>query len=490
MLNIVWLKRDLRLRDHEPLQQAILQEKPLLLLYIFEPSILNYPDWSDRHAQFIYHSIQAMNQELVKYKIKINIFYGEAVEVFDFLKNHIGIDTVFSHQETGNKKTYDRDLDLIQFFADKKIAWNEYQQNGIWRGLKNRQNWDENWITKMSEPQSYPNWERLKTASVEIPENLTLPRKLQKIYSDYSKEFQPAGEHYAWRYLHSFIEKRGRGYSRNLSKPQESRYTSGRTSPYLAWGNLSTKQVYQFYLEHLEKSFFKRDLQNFRSRLQWRCHFMQRFEMEDRMEFENLNPVYDDLEYAENPEHLEAWQKGKTGFPLIDASMRCVKATGYLNFRMRALLVSFLTHLLWQHWSKGTRYLAQQFLDYEPGIHYCQFQMQAGVQGINTIRIYNPTKQAKEKDPEGAFIKKWVPELKNTPKELIHEPFKMSEEEQEKYNCQIGVDYPFPIIDLKPSMKHAQTQLWSKLKSSENKKAIQKILSKHITPANEGKLSN
>ncbi|MDZ7756530.1 MAG: FAD-binding domain-containing protein [Rhodohalobacter sp.] len=169
--------------------------------------------------------------------------------------------------------------------------------------------------------------------------------------------------------------------------------------------------------------------------------------------------------------NFEAWRTGQTGFPMVDACMRSVNATGYLNFRMRAMLVSFLTHHLWLDWPKGSLHLAKQFLDFEPGIHYSQFQMQASTMGVNTIRIYNPVKQGYDHDPDGTFIREWVDELKGVPTELIHEPWKMSGMEQEMYECRIGVDYPEPIIpDIKESYKHASSVLWSKKGSKEVKK--------------------
>jgi deoxyribodipyrimidine photo-lyase len=217
----------------------------------------------------------------------------------------------------------------------------------------------------------------------------------------------------------------------------------------------------------------------FLSRLRWRDHFIQKFEMEMRIEFETMNKAYQNIQYIEDDAKFRAWQNGQTGFPLVDACMRCVAATGYLNFRMRAMVVSFLTHHLWQHWRKGATHLAQMFLDYEPGIHFPQFQMQAGITGMHTIRIYNPIKQSREHDEDGIFIKKWIPELANVPPQFIHEPWTMSTLEQQIYGVEIGVTYPFPIIDIKASTQHAADTLWQLQKEPDVIKEAQRILKKH-----------
>ena len=183
---------------------------------------------------------------------------------------------------------------------------------------------------------------------------------------------------------------------------------------------------------------------------------------------------------VENNNHLLAWQSGRTGFPLVDACMRCLHTTGWINFRMRAMLVSLLCHHLDQDWRTGVYHLAQLFLDYEPGIHYPQFQMQAGTTGINTVRIYNPVKQSYEHDPEGVFIKKWVPELFNVPTPFIHEPYKMNHFDQSCYGIEMGVDYPFPIVNLEESGKIAREKIWGHRKGQKVKKESQRILKTHV----------
>ena len=162
--------------------------------------------------------------------------------------------------------------------------------------------------------------------------------------------------------------------------------------------------------------------------------------------------------------------------------MRCLNETGYLNFRMRALVVSFFTHNLWQPWQAASKHLSQMFLDFEPGIHYPQLQMQAGETGTNMLRIYNPIKNSLEHDPDATFIKKWVPELAEIPLAFIHEPWKLTQMEQELYSFKLGIHYPYPIVDLEKSRKYSSDILWGLRKKSVVKKDSKRILDKHTNP--------
>jgi deoxyribodipyrimidine photo-lyase len=232
---------------------------------------------------------------------------------------------------------------------------------------------------------------------------------------------------------------------------------------------------------------WRQDLQFFVSRLHWHCHFIQKFESECRLEWENLNTGFDAIRTELRPDWVEAWCAGKTGFPMIDASMRSVCATGYLNFRMRSMLVSFLTHHLWQPWQAGVHHLAQQFLDFEPGIHYPQFQMQAGTMGVNTLRIYNPVKQAEENDPDGSFLRQWLPELAELPLPFLREPWKMTELEMLSYGVRLGVDYPNRIVDHEEAARSAREFLWGTKRSPAARSQVGQILARHVSARKNAK---
>jgi deoxyribodipyrimidine photo-lyase len=479
-INIVWFKRDLRTKDHLPLKTAIEDKLPALLLYIFEPSLISAPYSDERHWRFVLESITDMNKVLRNYNQKVVILLGEVLTIFSKITECCQIAKIYSYQETGTWLTYQRDKKVKKFLKEKGIVWEEFQSNAVIRGLKNRDTWNEKRIEYLSKPLDNPQLEGLISFNFEsdILNTFSADRFINTLNKNHG--MQIGGETEANKVLSSFLSDRYLGYVKNISKPDESRIHCGRLSPYISWGNLSIKQVEQSKNLAYKKSSSKRDLLAFQSRVTWHCHFIQKLESEPEYELKNVNSAYDEIRTDWNEKYFTAWKEGLTGYPLVDACMRCVKETGYINFRMRAMLVSFLTHHLWLDWKEGANFLAKQFLDFEPGIHFPQFQMQAGTTGINTIRIYNPTKQAIENDKEAVFIKRWVPELKNLPNYFAIEPWKISPLESVECNFNYGTDYPCRIVETDETYKKASKVLWQIKKSSVSKSESEKILARHV----------
>lgn len=469
-INIFWFKRDLRLLDNEPLNNAVSQKEKLLLIYCFEPSLKKNKHYTSRHWNFIKESINDLNIYLKNIDTHIHTYNKEFTDVLKEIQDKFLVKKIFSHKETGLNITFERDILLKEYCQENSIQWEEEINNGVFRGLKNRKNWIKKWRDHMISPVVLFKGE--KNDFINIKKNQNLKVKNSKI-------LQKGGSSSGIKYLDSFLDTRHTKYQNNISKPEASRTSCSRLSPYMSWGNISTRYAWQRAKEQIQNGKSKFQLNGFTSRLRWQAHFIQKFEMECQMEFRSVNKGYQNLVKPINKKFISAWQKGKTGYPLVDASMRCVVETGYLNFRMRALLVSFLTHHLWQPWQSGVIHLARNFLDFEPGIHYSQFQMQAGETGINMIRIYNPTKNAKEHDKDGIFIKKWIPKLKKIPAPLLFEPWKMSLIDQETYDCKIGKDYPNPIVDISETYKYAASKLWRIKSNPKVKEESSRILQKH-----------
>lgn len=556
-MDVVWLKKDVRLHDHGPLATAFASGRPVCILYVYEPDQLAHHSVHGSHVAFCNEGLRDLSARLAALcqpppsdggtgplasarpaagpgaEVSepepgaqslpcVTCRHGEITQVLAALHSCAvvapdgtagqGIARLLAHEETGHGASYDRDRRVRRFCRAQGIQVWEKTQTGVSRGLKDRNRFSANFKAFLRAPQyKTPEAARVRRKLVcGLPScGLLAPASLADIDQAHRgdrRERQAGGETQALRAMATFLSTRARGYSAGISSPLTSWTAGSRLSPYLTAGQLSLRKVLQTLAARQrrcrelarsgadpEAAGWAKSLSACVSRLSWRSHFMQKLESEPELEHHAMCRSYDGLRTEEgewNEAHYAAWRDGRTGFPMVDACMRCLDAHGWLNFRMRAMVVSFACWNLWLDWRRIGPHLARVFLDYEPGIHYPQLQMQSGVTGINAMRVYSVTKQAREQDPQGVFIRRHVPELRDVPREHIHEPWKMTKSAQARFNVQIGGDreaacaegtpwYPRPIVDEQASAREAKRKVHAVRQRDATKAEASRVYRRH-----------
>ncbi|WP_155298527.1 uracil-DNA glycosylase [Deinococcus kurensis] len=452
---LVWFKKDLRAHDHAPLWEAA-RRGPVLPVFIYEPEQLTHEEFAGHHLTYLNDSLRELDASLRALGTPLVVRVGEAVAVLDELREAHGVTAVWAHEETGNGVSFGRDRRVRAWARARGLPLTELPQNGVIRRMRNRDGWAATWEERMGAPQiAAP--ARLSGVDAD-PGGLRTHAELGVPAN--AKIIPPGGRAAALDTLDSFLAARGVNYMREMSSPLSAEASCSRLSAPLAFGTVSLREVVQATRVRLAQvrgdphadPRWVRSLRSYESRLHWHCHFMQRLESQPDMEFRTLNRALEGLrEHEWTPEFFDRWQHGQTGYPLIDACMRMLRETGWLNFRMRALLVSFATQHLWLHWRQPGLFLAREWLDNEPGIHWSQMQMQSSTVGINRVRIYSPTRQAREQDPDGVFLRRWLPELADVPTDFIHTPWEWSGAGR--------LSYPPPIVNEQEAGRRARARI-------------------------------
>lgn len=487
MLNIVWFKRDLRIDHHKALASA-LKDGPIVALYCWEPCIWQAEDASLSQQSFIGESLRSLRQALADINIPLHISSLGIVETLSFIAQNTPIAAMHSHEETGNLISYHVDQSVAKWCKANNITWHEHAQNGVTRGLKDRDAWHGLWEAHMQSPLITLPASHVKHPLIDLPRS-----PVTRARGEDKPQRQTGGRARGLSVLNSFLTNRSKHYRGGISSPIKASEASSRLSPYLAWGCLSMREVVQASRATVAQGRTEGlpaknprilGLRSFESRLHWHCHFMQKLESEPTLEIQHMHTAHvgirdEALSDIESQRRLKAWCKGETGWPLVDACLAMLRQKGWINFRMRAMLMSTASYLLWLHWRETGLHLAREFVDYEPGIHWPQVQMQSGSTGINTLRIYNPIKQAQDQDPRGQFVRQWLPALRRVPDTWILEPHLMPPNLQLQYGCVIEKDYPQPLVNIQLAMRYAKSEISAARKNNRNLQETKGILHTH-----------
>ncbi|MFK7765902.1 MAG: FAD-binding domain-containing protein [Mariniblastus sp.] len=484
---IWWLKKDFRLSDNPALKFALDSGLQVLPVFVIEPSALKAPETSAFHVAAWIEAAKDLRSRLNGLGGDLLILHEEVETAFTSLQQYVYFDQVVSHEEPGTDRTFQRDKRFAKWCGKFGVKWTELLQTGVFRRLRDRDMRGKHWHDWMSkEPIKPPNQESLTRVHVppvtkKIPSFVSSRTSVKKFGFELTdsarRHRQNVSETAAHETLQDFLFNRGIAYSGGISSPNTAFVAGSRLSVHLAWGTITGREVYAATAKRMQDlkdsdnpnaGRWRRSLNSFRSRMNWRDHFTQRLETEPTMEFYPLNRAYDSLKQNNNPELLNGWIKGKTGFPLVDAVIRCAQTTGFANFRMRSMITSVACHALRLDWRNIMWPMAQWWADYEPGIHLSQLQMQAGVVGINTLRTYNPAKQIADHDPQTNFIKRWVPELRTfTPDEIIaHQDSPLE-------------GYIEPLVDWKQSTTEMRADYYALRRLPETKALAVDVLAKH-----------
>ncbi len=477
MTTILWFKRDLRVSDHPALVHAAARGGAVLPLYIVEPDYWRLPDTSHRQWAFTADCLGDLRDALGRLGAPLVVRVGEAVAVLESLGAAHGVTDLVSHEETGNLWTFARDRRVAAWARDRGVAWAELPQSGVVRRLKARDGWAAArdrfvFADPVPAPKALRPVEGVDPGAIPTAADLGL-------VPDGCAARQAGGWLEGQRLLHSFLTERGRDYRAAMATPLAGERACSRLSPHLALGTLSVREAAQAAAARQRAVRGTRDgwggsLKSFQSRLAWRDHFIQKLEDEPQIEARCLHPDYEGLRPREpDALRLAAWEAGETGLPFVDACMRYLRATGWLNFRMRSMLMAVASYHLWLDWRATGPVLARLFTDYEPGIHWSQAQMQSGTTGMNTVRIYNPVKQGRDQDPAGTFTRRWVPEVAEVPDRALQEPW--------LWEGAGRLRYPPPVVDVSEAARAARDAVWGVRKGEGFRAEAARIVAKHAS---------
>ena len=445
---VVWHREDLRIADNPALAAGAAAETAasddgadarILPLFIFDPAFYGDRGMAcDARVAFLHDSLRDLDRQYRDVGGPgVTYAHGDPIELIGEFVD-AGWNVVATDGPTGRyglrRDDRARDRHGVRFVDGDGLVRDADRPRREWKESV------ESWLA--ADPHD---WDPRSVAIERIETGVT-PRAIASAYGvDSAKSNVPEGGRSVGRErLASFVTRVG-DYPGNISSPLDARDGTSGLSPFLRFGCLSVREVHRYVDEHAPDG---RGKSMFVSRLFWNLHYRQKLADWPGWLDEAVNPVYRGFNRdRHDPALVEAWKRGETGFPMVDASMRCLRETGWLNFRMRAMCASVYFQILQQPWRIGADHFHRHLIDSVAAINYTQWQSQCGLVGRSGLRLYNPRKQVRDQDPDGEFVTRWVPELEPLPTAHLDRPERTPLAVQDECGVRIGEEYPYPVVE-------------------------------------------
>jgi deoxyribodipyrimidine photo-lyase len=437
---VVWHRRGLRVPDQPAVALAAREATTVCPVFVVDPRFYGGDGLAcDARLRFLHECLSDLDRQYRERGTRLVLAHGDPLDVLGRFRDagwalYATADPVARY---GRRRDDRAAADLDVTFVD---------EDGLRRGVDDpRDGWSDHAEAYLTgEPRSPGDLGRH-----DVDPATTVAAVETEYGVDPSKTRVPTGGRAAaLDRLDAFVDGIA-AYPGSIAAPAAAEEHTSRLSPYLRFGCLSVREAFQRVDREATDD---RGREAFTTRLYWNRHYNQKLEDWPGWTDRAANPVFRGFGRATRDDDLiAAWKRGETGFPMVDAAMRCLRETGWLNFRTRAMSASFFGYVLRQPWRVGADWFYHHLVDADPAINYTQWQQQTGVTGVNTTRIYNPRKQVRDHDPDGEFVHEWVPELRPVPPEHLDRPEKMPLALQDDLGVSVGDDpaddYPFPVVD-------------------------------------------
>lgn len=456
--SVMWFRRDLRIEDNRALKHALEESESLVLLFHANPE--QFIGGGSKNEAAFFKSVDAFRKELAEEGATLQILYGDLETSFRKLKEELPdwTDIYINRDETGYG--LERDWKIVEVFKELNVKPHGYHDHYLHSAEEIKTNTGTAY--KVYTPY-YNKWIQLPKPTIEEVnfdvEKVVNTRLFVEDIVQFNEllasqpnilEFE-TGSLVAKKSLNEFIANELHEYDEARDIPFKD--GTSRLSHHLRTGEISIRTVYNQVNEAKDS----KGKETFIKELAWRDFYNMVYVANPEQKDKAIKPEFDFISWENSETAFKAWKEGKTGYPIVDAAMRQLKETGWMHNRSRMIVASFLMKDLLIDWRWGERYFQEQLVDYDgaSNIGGWQWAASTGTDSAPYFRIFNPTTQSERFDADGAYIKKYVPELRNVPNKKIHDPSSLTADEQDRFGVIIGADYPWAIVSHKEQRKLA-----------------------------------